>query len=289
MNEYRHIDIEGLRLLAQKYFDASITIEETAELLAAVSAPGSLGHIAKTDPELASDISLILHIYSLPSAGACTAVPDGLEERLDRHISILARKPRSLFRKWVIAASSAAAAAIIAITTVSIHDSSQPSGIASADSAELFPELTLSLPSAGEAAGIASIDKADTDAPLPAEQTERHAASPLRKRVPASPRKVSAAQLETVVSAEATISAAMPDIASLPYFAEPVAEIVPAIAAATIDPVNIMIQPLSTISQSFDNVYESLDIVSKAFSDVNTVIKDAAQSVETASLPLHSI
>jgi hypothetical protein len=64
---------------------------------------------------------------------------------------------------------------------------------------------------------------------------------------------------------------------NLPDITNPVLEITPIIASATLDPSLVMAQPLSTLSQAIDNVYESFNTLSKALSGANDAL-DALSS-----------
>ncbi len=75
----------------------------------------------------------------------------------------------------------------------------------------------------------------------------------------------------------------------IPDFSDPMIDVMPMITAASIDPANIVIQPLSTISQTVCNVYESVDAVSASFAGIAEtldLVNSSLALVSTTSLDL---
>lgn len=53
----------------------------------------------------------------------------------------------------------------------------------------------------------------------------------------------------------------------------------PALTAAYVDPAQIALQPLSTISQTIDDVYESIDMVTRALSGMSYTFETASEGL----------
>lgn len=281
--EYRQDEI---RNLLERFFDASISQEEMETLTAAAAYFSDNSADICGDPEIRAGLDAVAAIQAASRQILLQEIPIGIEERLDRHISSLARK-NSWQKKWLFPISTAAAVALFATIGSGLFEqpSSQPALYSVSE--KTAPKPRTVTPHSSTLSNVASATitpdensggAASPSKPLPiSRQTSRHSRQASLKEPSAA---VTPAMIQEVSST----------IRNLPPASDMVVGISPVIAAATIDPSVILAQPLSTISQSVENVYESLEIVSRAFSEINMTVSSAAEGISLiAELPLHSI
>ncbi len=266
-----------IKRLTEKYFTGDISPEETHSLLEAADIADGGAYDART----LADLRMIRALHS-PELGQMLApVPSGLEERLDSHISSLARR-RPAMRRWLAACSAAAAVAIVMTIGLRHHGVDQTSGLASADTPSVLPDLTLTVP---DTRGTVTSD--------PAGATPATIITPAPRRASSAPRPMAKAAQKAAplsVPAEAPMKATLPELELSPIVTATIRDVRPILASAIVDPSDVLAQPLSTISQSIDNVYMSLDMVAKALRSTSSTLDDAADKLQIASgLRLHDI
>lgn len=282
MDKEKTYDQATIRTLIQRFFDATISTEEMDTLLTVASCPEKYLKDNK-NAVLAADLTLIASLGTASEKILVADIPSGLEQKLERHISRLAGKPK-LRKKWLFSIS--AAAAVVAILTVgikvSVTQQSMPTQYA-IDSPDTSA-LSLALPTLENIGKEENVRRtAPGSSPVASvriSEKTRKLKVPVNKTAAGSTEKSEPVQIHEV----------LPSLGTMPSVGDLVADITPTLSAVAIDPAGILAQPLSTLSQSVDNVYESLDIVAKAFSGVNASITSAAEGLApVADLPLHSI
>lgn len=282
MDKTKTYDQATIRTLIQRFFDATISPEEMDTLLAVASCPEKyLGD--NKNAVLAADLTLIASLGTASERILEAAVPPGLEQKLERHISRLAGKPK-LRKKWLYSLS--AAAAIAAIFTIGIKVSVMQPSMPTLDAIDSSDTSTfaLALPPLEKNVEVKNLgETASVSSPVASVRVSGKTRKPkvYVKSCPAqSAEKIEPVQIHDV----------LPSLGKMPSVSDLMADITPTLSVVSIDPAGILAQPLSTLSQSVDNVYESLDIVAKALSGVNASITSAAEGLAPVSdLPLHTI
>ena len=274
-------NLHTVRTLADKYFEASITREESDILREAateiIADPGSL---PDEDPRLFSDIQVIASIFSCmdsETAEISGSAPAGLEMMLDKHISTLARKSRaSIFRRVLIPVASCAAVAAILLTIgINLRTDSDDTLLQPLQPAtsSITAMVTASDTVAASPATVLPVE-------APNQIATASAAPSVRKRKSPTP------QIHTVSLAKPEILPAIQPAtittAKLPEVPEFITDITSMVAAASIDPTKVMIQPITTYSQVVFNVCETADLVSEAFSGISQTLAMVSHSISTA-------
>lgn len=273
----------SIRVLIQRFYDATISPEEMATLLAAASCPEKYVTDGG-DAQLAADLSLIASLAPASQTVLESDIPAGLEQRLGRHISQLARKP-SAKRRWLYSISAAAAvAALLSIgIKVTVTQPSLPTQYAATVAGTPAPAAP-----AAEYNGSEQPVRETT--PAPATAHPARISRETMKMVKPEPQEHKIPDRIEGNTELPPIGEALASLGKMPSASDLVADVTPTLSVAAVDPVWILAQPLSTLSQSVDNVYESLDIVAKALSGVHASITSAAEGLApVADLPLHSI
>lgn len=282
MDKAKTYDQATIRTLIQRFFDATISPEEMDTLLAVASCPEKyLGD--NDDTVLAADLTLIASLGTASEKILETAVPPGLEQKLERHISRIAGKPK-LRKKWLYSIS--AAAAIVAVFSIGIKVSVTQSSLPAQNAIDSpdTSSFALALPPLENNVRVENTGgTASVSSPVASVNVSEKTRKP--KIHVKSSTSQSAEMIEPV-----QIHDVLPSLGKMPSMSDLVADITPTLSVVSIDPAGMLAQPLSTLSQSVDNVYESLDIVAKALSGVNASITSAAEGLAPVSdLPLHTI
>lgn len=216
------------------------------------------------DRQLLQDLRVVAMLNECASATLkdfSLKTPEGLEERLSNHISSLtANTRRQRFRRIIFPSVSVAAAATLIISVGVNMRFGAESGTPL--SPPLYPE-------------ISAISGNEETSSNPMSNIVAEAAPTIAKKsMPVI--KNGVAKRYNVSHSSATPSQAITDIEikiptsiELPLFSDPVLEVIPAIAAATIDPSQLALQPISTLSQTVCNIYESADMVATALSGIS--------------------
>lgn len=264
-------ELHDIKKLIDSYFDGSISPPDTLRLLEAADKCSE----TDGDSSMFADLRMIKALHSPGMAMAEAPVPEGLEERLENHISSLARKPRARFR-WLAACSAAAAvAAIVSIGFRMQTASDQPADL-TADSVSAMPRLSLSIPE--QSPDNATAQHSPASATVSSPRILKASPKPVAKTY-------SAASVPAIdpPSLPISLSESLPVFDLTPALSLTIDDVRPVIASALIDPGDILAQPISTISQSIDNVYVSLEIVAKALSGSESTLDDAAERLNIAS------
>lgn len=281
---------EIIKRLTDKFFQGTISPEETDCILDMAS------HIPESelekDSELCRDLRLISGLHALKPSAICDNIPDGLESRLDSHISLLARNQRrSLWKR--ISAASAAAVVAAAILTVGFSINHQPTdnALAMVDTVALLPELTLSVPDERPAEEETPRNIAALPNPAVVENVNPSSTSPSKTPTPKPIRPTMNKMAVSAAIPESDLSIITSAIACLPSTAAAVQEIKPILASAVVDPYDVLAQPLSTFSQAIDIVMESCKTVEKGFSEAGKTLENADDKIGLTVVmsPLHDI
>lgn len=273
-------DIDRLRFLADGYLDASLSDTENAELMDFVKSDLS------ASKEIPADLLLDLRMIASLNGGIdilpTAAVPDGLAQRLDNHISSLAKASRrKLIWRRIVASASAAAVLLFAVT-FGVYRNHEPSSVADADTS-LIPELNLAIPEL-------NLSNPQPEQIAQSEPTP-HVEAPTKSESHVTVHKP--APLKTQLSSAANVTAAVNTSAGVKSMAEvqeSISEIMPTVSSAIVIPDKVTVHPLSVVSQAFDNIYHSIEIVSKAFSATNSDIDNSLNRIAQASdVTFHSI
>ena len=281
-------DLNTVRHLTEKFFNATISEAEMSLLdKYAESILSGKENGVMPDRMLLNDLSVVaaLHQLNLRTLDNLSAqTPPGLEARLEKHISRISASSRK--RKWRLAATYSGAAAAIAgiILTIGLP-SRQPS----------FPD-TNPLPASGQLAAVAStptaeeshaIDPTTITVAAPGNASVRIQYKSIRKDKKKTT-NVTTLNLKAETKTPLPEPLSLPPNMKIPDFTEPVAEIRPMLAAAIIDPSEIVMQPLTTLSQTVSNVYESVDIVSSAFAGIADAFEMVNSSLALLSPEEHA-
>lgn len=281
-----NIELNTVRQLTEKFFNATISENEAerlsgyAEVLA-----GDNPSFKVSDSKLLNDLTLIraLNCHAEACLKSISAeTPRELETKLDEHISRLAgaSRKRVVFKRLI--SFSSAAAVIAAVATFGLRyigngrsESEISSGYASVQSHFCIPEAIA--PQSENTAAHTTIPEVQKHAALTSARVS-HTAT-IHPVIPSRP-------------SEQSVTTPMGPIHEkirIPDLSDPMIDVMPMIAAASIDPANIVIQPLSTISQTVCNVYESVDAVSASFAGIAEtldLVNSSLALVSTTSLDL---
>lgn len=283
-------DIKNLGILIEKYFSAQISPQET--LILSETASEILqnpGNLSLSHPKLLADLAVIrgLEDYlSVQREGDSINIPDGLESMLNRHISSLARKDRAkAFRRRILHMASCAAA-IALFATVGFRYLGEEK-LSDVPSRSQQTEIAASLDNHPDSSGTITIppitdvtkkiSESATLAKASSHQPSRHAASVVSSGSDLKMREKHSEMLpEAILSTAASIK--------IPDFPVMITDISPMIAAASIDPAKIMIQPLTTFGQTVFNVCETADIISDAFSGISQTLAMVSETISSANI-----
>ena len=259
-------NIHTVRQLTEKFFNATISQKESKVLAdIARDLAGDNPTCRISDMQLLQDLKVVAMLNECASAtlqAFSLKTPQGLEQRLSNHISSLAADTRrKRFRRIILPAAGVAAAATLLISVgVNMRfgaESETPlsPSLYSENSAPSTVEETSSNPIPNIVAEAAPVI-AKSSTPV-----IKNGVTNKRKNVSYSPATSSPVIMETEIK--------IPESIELPTFSDPVLEVIPAIAAATIDPSQLALQPLSTLSQTVCNIYESADMVATALAGIS--------------------
>ena len=258
-------DIYTVRQLTEKFFNATLSDQESERLSGyAEDLTGPNPSFEVNDMQLLNDLELIKSLNSHSEAylkALALQTPPELEQILDNQISKLARSSRRrlIFKRLIPMTAAAAVVAVVATVGfkategINMENPQKLQYASTPDNAEAGKQSSPQLTGSSESPSFIEINK-------PVE----HVAA----KVSNSPALHQALSVQTAQALSAVAIATEPEKINLPYFSDPVIDVMPMIAAASIDPSNIVIQPLSTLSQTVCNVYESVDAVSSSFAGI---------------------
>ncbi|MDE6096136.1 MAG: hypothetical protein K2G52_08105 [Muribaculaceae bacterium] len=280
-------ELNTVRHLTEKFFNATLSASEEQALYSyAEELAGDNPSSLTSDPQLLNDLELIrsLKRHSEATLEALTLLtPPSLETTLENHISRLARTDRKkFFFKRAISLSSAAAI-LAAVATIGFKAYDQSGN----EKPVAHTYATLSAPLNDQ-----EIKTSETESPNlnthSFNATEKSLTHPAAKASHA-PKTRHALPSEPSLQTATAVLASVQEKIILPDFADPEINIMPLIAAASIDPSSVVMQPLSTISQTVCNVYESVDAVSMSFagiSDALDLVNSSLALVSPSSIDL---
>lgn len=291
--KFRDMDnMEDIRMLLGKYFDATISSDEMERLDAYADTLAS-GALPCLDQDTAESLNMIFSLrqYGEFVIGPTAAIPEGLEEMIDSHISKLAADTRRSFLRRRLLRFSAAAAAAGILAMAGISYVSQPS-LPSPDRLPMMatvseasnPDSTHTFPPATDQS---STDSAEAAAIPPLHSPEKYAESnPPSRKAAAGDMEPAECRQSLTAKADKALEA-LPDI-SLEAFSisEEAFRVTPPQVTIPMETAGILRQPLSTLSQSINNIYESVGMVSEALSGVSLSLEAVSSSLCLLSDPL---
>lgn len=259
-------DLHTVRQLTEKFFNATLSDHESERLSGyAEELTGKNPPFEINDMQLLNDLELIKSLNSHSEAcleALALQTPQELELKLESHISRLARdsRRRMIFKRIL---PSAAAAAVVAVVATIGFKATEGIGITGHDSQQ-YASVTPALKSENT---LSSQMNAKSETPVFAELNRPIKPSPAAKVSHAA--TITPVIPPPAIKAIATAATAtLPEKINIPNFSDPVIDVMPMIAAASIDPSKVVLQPLSTLSQTVCNVYESVDAVSSSFAGI---------------------
>lgn len=310
-------DIGHIKMLLQKYFDATMSPMEMNRLEAAAK-DFTAGKLPCPDHETANDLRLINSISRFAESSLnelAESLPSGLEDRLNAHISMLADKDKShsklsWVKRWAAYAAAAAAVGILAVAGYHYLSSSDgdlsPSSILIADvskgeTAVTTDENPVIAPINQQFSSDQAIAKAETatektaaykSAPNKANTTRTRQGKPNALVSQALSTKAnsdmenSSAEESYIKEADEALSAIPPFTKDAYFLSEEAFRVMPTGVTAYIETSNLFVQPISTLSQSINSIYESVEILSEALSGVSTALQAVNYSLALLSDPL---
>ena len=280
-------ELNTVRHLTEKFFNATLSASEEQALYSyAKELAGDNPSSLTSDPQLLNDLELIrsLKRHSEATLEALTLLtPPSLETTLENHISRLAKADRKkFFFKRAISLSSAAAI-LAAVATIGFKAYDQSGN----EKPVAHTYATLSAPVNDQEIKASGTESHNHNTPS-FNATEKPLTRPAAKASHA-PKTRHALPSEPSLQTATAVLASVQEKIILPDFADPEINIMPLIAAASIDPSSVVMQPLSTISQTVCNVYESVDAVSMSFagiSDALDLVNSSLALVSPSSIDL---
>lgn len=287
-------------MLIGKYFDATISPMEMDQLEAIASGVDS-GKLSCLDKGAIESLRLINAIsrYAANSFDEFAgSLPQGLEDRLNVHISMLAAKDKSChkrpwLRKATIYSAAAAVAGILAVagyhlmplpdnghspSTIMIANISQEenSGETNEDSVIAPTRKSLTPPQ-----GIAKAG------PAKSSQTKAISVSKIQRKNDISKDKTTITDTDITNSyaekADEALSAIPPFTEDAFILSEEAFRVMPTGVTAYVETSQLLLQPISTLSQSINGIYESVEIMSEALSGVSTALEAVNSSLALLS------
>lgn len=279
-NTHIKIDTTLAKGLVDGFFNASLNSEENAQLhrlcsaIAAGECPTGLDDHLKRELCAINEIKSFMH-SELETLAEST--PGRVETMLDSHISVLARRDRvASWRRKIIPFASAAASVALLLTLgwnfflkPSSADSLTTSGITqseiSPDSSHIASNVGSLLQTPADSLPHQQIMPISNGNMKLAQASHRKSSAKSRKLHPATTPKADSGNTEATFR--------------LPDFPEMIPEISNYVAAASIDPSRLIIQPLTTIRQGFSNAHIAADLVSEAFAGISETFAMAGSSL----------
>lgn len=254
-------DIDTVRLLTEKYFNATITEKENEALASFAKELADKGDsIVFPDPQLMADLQMIAALNDFSAntlAAIASTTPKGLEEKLETSISRLARASRwkRIKKAFIPAVSAAAAVALIFTVGYRITIAPQPQQSDENRNTRIYIAKIVDPTQVSQMTQVVATPLASTET----SNTSHKVTSPN------GPIKTKAKKnIQPIVSEPIEQQAEV----KIPENIEPIENIIPVLAAAKIDPAQIALQPLSTLQNSVCNACESVDLVSTAFAGI---------------------
>lgn len=259
-------DLHTVRQLTEKFFNATLSDQESERLSGyAEELTGENPPFEINDMQLLNDLELIKSLNRHSEAcleALALQTPPELELKLERHISRLARESRRrLIFKRIL--PSAAAAAVVAVVATIGFKATEGTGITGHESRQ-YASVTPALKSENTSSSQVNV-KSETPVFAELNRPVQHSPMVKTQHTAAIPPVIPAPALQAIATAA---TATLPEKINIPNFSDPVIDVMPMIAAASIDPSKVVIQPLSTLSQTVCNVYESVDAVSSSFAGI---------------------
>ncbi len=254
-------DINTVRQLTDKFFNATITEKENEALAKFAKELTENGNnIVSSDPQLMADLQMIASLNDFSShtlASLASRTPEGLEERLEKSISAMARESRWKRIKTAFIPAISAAAAVALIFTIGYRYTGAPEPQPSNENLN----TTIYIAKIAEPKPVLQMTQAES-APKAVAENSKNA-----KKAAKSAGAVKHMMKNSIQSVVDEPEEQFAEI-KLPENIGTIENIIPVLAAATIDPAQIALQPLSTLRNSVCNAYESVDMVSTAFAGI---------------------
>ena len=277
--------LDKIRILLDKYFDATATPDEV-EILKASANDVVSGEISCPDSNLKEQLRFINAIegYSEKILSAYSeSAPSDLETRLETHISSLAagsaeRKRRPFLAKFLPYSAAAVAAAIVAVAGIKYFSPQEDGNVAQQiliaynSTASIEATVSESIPSLIASSAISS----------------PHTPSQNTKHTKRTPKPSTSAAASSPLPSESPTLNSQPSPTTLSPFSisEETFRVMPAGINARIETAHILVQPISTLSQSINNIYESVAAVSEALSGVSSSFEAVSNSLALLSEPI---
>lgn len=256
--------------LLERFFAGETTPEENMILSCEAEVLADKAGKASREDEADEGLRLIAALDGLGRTPAFEP-PADLEDRLERHISRLAYRSRRRRRlRWLSCAATGALVLSLAPSLLR-QESADPVRIAAAD-----PSCVLTDTSAAPRKQSMP-HEAVSPAPLVARLSDSGAGedSPKEKRAMTP----SPAAVARHLPDRKPVSDPIASLSPLASLSEQLDVVSPALTAAYVDPAQIALQPLSTISQTIDDVYESIDMVTRALSGMSYTFETASEGL----------
>lgn len=309
MNKDKRIpDITATKALLGKYFDASISPLEM-DRLERMAGEVAGGKAICPDPDAANALRMIYTVSRYAETALnefADSLPEGLESRLESHISMLAAKSESRRRRpWaarLVRFSTAAAAALLIGTaaytylssdripelpTVLIADVSKtgngdsPGAVAyQGTMMKPIPSQKRTLITGASAATTGNTSEQPTHSIAGAGKSGN--ISMQKNDNPAT----SENERHLLEEADEALSSLPPITKDIITISEEAFRVIPTGVTAYVETSRILAQPISTLSQSINNIYESVEAVSEALSGVSTAFEAVNSSLALLADPI---
>lgn len=300
--------MDEVKLLLNKYFEAIISPDEMVRL-ETLAAKVSSGEISYPDKKLENDLMLINSLCGFADATLTSVAdyaPSGLEERLDNHISTLAKDSRRRRTRVILTRimKYSAASAVIGLMGVGgyFHLSHQDSfsypnelvadmrlsGEKETVASETIPPLVSVIPSPDDTQATPA---AISDSRPLATGTLNHVISKHGPRKNATKSEnitiVSATQETYLAQVNEALNPIPPFTTDAFIISEEAFRVMPIGITAYVETSEILIQPFFTLHQSVNDIYDTVDKVSEAFSGVSTALQAVGSSLALLSNPIN--